>query len=269
MKQTFKFTTPWLMAALMALAAGAPAMAAPVPALELNGISSFFGSKSACLIYQQPNPLAPHGFMLDVGKSRFGIRLICVDAVSNIVQIENNGQIQFLRLCPAPDRPWPTISPAPGTAEYQELLARYGNDPGQVLLPDASVDISKMNNTALNNPGFSGNGMSTAQKTPADSHDPGMNQNSPSDGNGADARQESPARLNGPNPAAALKDQSSADWYQDSASMEKHRLETAQSVLAGEMDPWPLTPLTPAGTPASLISDDAIYANHLPGFYGN
>jgi hypothetical protein len=262
MKRIFKLMMSRLLACLLINAAGITGMAAPSPALEVSGISSFFGSKSACLIFQQPNALAPHGFLLAEGQSRFGIRLISVNAVSNIVQVENGGQIQFLRLLTARNQASSSISE---TAEYQEFMAHLENIPSHALQADDSVDMSKMNNTALNNIEINGNGMSGAQKI----DNLGMNQNSPAGGNGVNASQNSPASLNGSNPAAALKDQSSATWYQDSARMEKNRMATASSVLAGEMEPWPLTPLTPAGTPANLIGDDAIYANHIPGFYGN
>jgi hypothetical protein len=91
------------------------------------------------------------------------------------------------------------------------------------------------------------------------------NQNSTSDPNSPSGQSSAP-NANGVDPVIALKDQSNNGWYQESASIEQNRLETAQSVLAGEMTPWPRTPLTPAGTPANLIAGETFFANHIPGF---
>jgi hypothetical protein len=49
--------------------------------------------------------------------------------------------------------------------------------------------------------------------------------------------------------------------------IEENRQNTVQDVLSGQMTPWPLTPLTPAGTPANLISNDGLFANHMPNPY--
>ena len=66
--------------------------------------------------------------------------------------------------------------------------------------------------------------------------------------------------------AATANGQSQADWYQRSAMIERQRQLTAQEVAAGTMLPWPRTPLTPHGIPAQLVSDEVMYANHIPGF---
>ncbi len=54
-------------------------------------------------------------------------------------------------------------------------------------------------------------------------------------------------------------------WLQDAKDIEQTRIATAQSVLAGETAPQPLTPLTPPGTPAGLIGVDSVYMEHGPG----
>jgi hypothetical protein len=39
--------------------------------------------------------------------------------------------------------------------------------------------------------------------------------------------------------------------------------------MAGEWQPYPLTPLTPPGTPAPLISDGSAFMDHGPGIVLN
>jgi hypothetical protein len=66
--------------------------------------------------------------------------------------------------------------------------------------------------------------------------------------------------------AIALKDQSETEWYQESVSIEQSWIQTAQSVLVGDMTPWPRTPLTPAGTPGDLVGEETFFSSHTPGF---
>ena len=56
-------------------------------------------------------------------------------------------------------------------------------------------------------------------------------------------------------------------WYQESLSFEQSRAQTAADVLAGRMTPFPRTPLTPANTPAPLVSQEVYFANYIPGFH--
>jgi hypothetical protein len=51
----------------------------------------------------------------------------------------------------------------------------------------------------------------------------------------------------------------------DAQQIEQTRQATVQQVLAGELQPQPLTPLTPAGTSASLIADYSVYMEHGRG----
>jgi hypothetical protein len=237
MKQLFKFMGTWLMAGSFIIMVNTVVSGAPLP-LELNGVSSIFGTHIACLIVRNPNLTAPRSFILAEGESKFGIRLIAVNTVSNSVQVENGGQLQSLHLCSTPNLP---STPVPGTAAYEELLFRSKNNSGGNSDSGISGDVATMNNTALNNPTVKDNDLN--------------------------AKQDSPALVNGPDPATTLKDQSSAYWYQASADIERKRIQTVQAVLAGQSQPWPLTPLTPAGTPADLIDNDGVFGDHMPGFF--
>ena len=70
---------------------------------------------------------------------------------------------------------------------------------------------------------------------------------------------------NGSVPAVAVQDQSSQEWYVESMVIEQSRASTTQEVLAGDMTPWPRTPLTPPGTPANLVGQEVFFSNHMPG----
>lgn len=52
-------------------------------------------------------------------------------------------------------------------------------------------------------------------------------------------------------------------WYRGSQQMEAARVATAAAVQRGELPAYPLTPLTPSGTPAVLIGSDQLYFNHF------
>jgi hypothetical protein len=244
MKQLFTIIILWLVAEGFTNAAG-PTISntteAPL-AVELNGVISFFGVRHAFFVLHQPGS-APCSFMLAEGETRFGIKLLAVEGTLNHVQIENSGQKQTLRICSTP-----ALSSASGMAGPGEtIFARGANGPGGSSGVDGAVD----ENVMAGNPGW---GTLAASSNSSDSE-----QNSNPDQNSA-------ANPNGPDPATTLKAQSNTDWYQESAGIEVSRKETAQQVLAGEMTPWPLTPLTPAGTPRQLIATDGIFANHMPGF---
>ena len=200
--------------------------------------------------------------MLKEGESQYGIRLIAVNLVSNLVLVENCGHAQSIRLHSFANQP---SAPAVGIAEYHELLVQRKiqaeeSNPVEGANPDPGAS-EKPKFDSRNGNNFAKNSGSKDPAARTASGNQSSSATSPISG--------SPAIMNGPDPASSLKDQADSDWYQDAALMEKNRIATAASVLAGKMDPWPLTPLTPSGTPVALIGDDAIYANHLPGFSNN
>jgi hypothetical protein len=242
MKQLFATAMLWLMVVLSINAVQIPL------AMELNGIVNFSGFNCAFFVLNQPGSSAPRNFMLAQGESRFGIKLLAVDAVAGRVQIENCGQKQSLRICSAPDL---TPSPVLGIMDSPAKSFTRSANNGSNSIGNSDSDTSVNPATIPGNPGFG-----TIPKNASAQPNPTQNISSTStaDSHGADM-------------AVALQDQANADWYQDAAIMEQERKETAQQVLSGEMTPFPLTPLTPPGTPSQLIGDDAIYADHIPGFY--
>jgi hypothetical protein len=243
MKHLFATAMLWLMSAFFINAAEAPL------AVELNGIVNFSGFDCAFFVLDQPGSSALRSFMLTQGESRFGIKLLAMDATSGCVQIVNCGQKQSLRICSAPDL---TSSSVSGTAGYPaKSFARNANN-GSNSIGNSDSDTSVNPATIPGNPGFG-----TIPK----------NDNNANSSPSRNSSQNSVVNSAGADPATAFKDESNTQWYQDSVSIEESRQETAQQVLSGEMTPWPRTPLTPPGTPGNLIGAEAFFSNHIPGFH--
>jgi hypothetical protein len=270
LKYTMKSWAVWL--SLVFFAAVAEAMAADKhgrpPSANLNGISSFSGEKCAFFIIIPVGEQHELNFMLAEGESRFGITLLSVDVAANSVEIDNRGTKQTLHICSTPDVsltavPWAASQPAGHAGGNfnggEEAGAGNTGANGRTDGSDGS----------LNPGGFAGG--SHADGTSSDNNNTGSGNNGTGGDGGDGSTDVTPhqsADSNGSDPATALKDQSGEYWYQTSASIEESRKADAQLILSGEEDPLPLTPLTPAGTPAGLIGSDALFANHLPGFYG-
>ena len=237
------------------------------PSANLNGISSFSGVKCAFFIIIPVGQQHELNFMLAEGESRFGITLLTVNVAANSVEIDNRGTKQTLHICSTPDLSptavrWMTSQPAGQVGGNlnggEEAGAENAGFNGRTDGSDGGL-----------NPGGIAGG-SHADGVGGDNNNIGGNVTG-GDGadGGADAAPHQSPDLNGSDPATALKDQAGEYWYRTSASIEESRKADAQLILSGEEDPLPLTPLTPAGTPAGLIGSDALFANHLPGFYGH
>jgi hypothetical protein len=266
-----KSRTFWLL--LVVLAAAGEVMASDKhgrpPSANLNGISSFSGVKCAFFIIIPVGQQHELNFMLTQGESRFDITLLLVDVAANSVEIDNRGTKQTLHICSTPD-----VSPKTVRWTATQPVGRADGDfnGGKEAGAGNTGANGRTDGSdgSLNPGGF-------AEGNHADGASGGNNNtengNNVTSGDGADgsadAAPHQSADVNGSDPATALKDQAGEYWYQTSASIEENRKADAQLVLSGEEDPLPLTPLTPAGTPASLIGSDALFASHLPGFYGH
>ena len=269
MKRTMKLRAIWL--SIIFLAAVGEVMAADKhgrpPSANLNGISSFSGEKCAFFIIIPVGQQQELNFMLAEGESRFGITLLSVNVAANSVEIDNRGTKQTLHICSTPDVSltavrWMTSQPAGHVG---------GNVKGG---EEAGVGNTGSSGRADGSDGGLNPGGLAAGSPPAgasgDNNGSGNNVTGGDVGDGsADAAPHQSAEKNGSDPATALKDQADEYWYRTSASIEESRKADAQLILSGEEDPLPLTPLTPAGTSAGLIGSDALFANHLPGFYGH
>src|SRR5665213_1279450 len=203
-------------------------------AITLNGIASLFGQNSAFLVLYQPAQTQPITFTLSQGEARFGIKLIAVDMTNHRVQIEKDGLKEYLRLTPAPNLSEAgilaqvTYANSKMSPEAQAEVLRFLSQNEEVKKIQAgNPSIASANSRSLN----------------SSSIDPASNSASQSS-----------------------TDYTQAGWYQDSLNIEQNRVATARQVLDGEMSPWPLTPLTPTGTPAVLVGKDTLYSSHIPHF---
>ena len=212
--------------------------------VELNGLTSLFGNKMAFLVLYQPAQTKPISFTLSEGESQFGIKLIGVDVGGHRVQVEQCGLKSFLHLCSTPD----LTAPADGATELaadkpvapdEKAIASY--------LSSVEVDRIKSGIASVN---FSAAGGD--KKNAGTASDPGSSKDS---GNPINS-----------GPASSQKNQSDEVWYQESLIIEQNRIATVKDVLAGDLTPWPRTPLTPAGTPAKLIGKETFFSNHIPHY---
>jgi hypothetical protein len=239
------------------------------PSANLNGISSFSAMKCAFFIIIPVGQQREMNFMLAEGESRFGITLLSVNVAANSVEIDNRGTKQTLHICSTPDVSltavrWMNSQPA-------EHIGGYGNGGEEAGAGNTGANGRTDGSDGNLNPGGIAGG-NRANGASGGNNNTGNGNNATvgnAEDDSADAAPHQSADLNGSDPATALKDQAGEYWYRTSASIEESRKADAQLILSGEEDPLPLTPLTPAGTSAGLIGSDALFANHLPGFYGH
>ena len=219
--------------------------------LELNGICDVFGHKNAIFVLTQPDIwTAPRSFMLAEGESQYGIKLLAVDMTSHHVAIKKDGLKQSLRLRSIMNLPPSPVSEAGN--DTAKISARVGNGLSGNIDSDNSVD-----DRLAGNPGY-GSLPARGGSIPTPTKDSSRDRTSASGSKSSNS--------NGLDPAVALQDQSQTEWYQQSAVIEQNRQETAPAVLAGEMTPWPRTPLTPSETSSKLVGSEAFYSDHIPGY---
>jgi hypothetical protein len=270
--------SPWPLATLL-LAFGTGGGFADV--VELNGITRLYGENMAFLVLQPSARAQSVSFALSEGESRFGVKLLAVDVVNGRAEIEQSGQTQLLRLGFAqastqPARRFPTgattsgQSPAtsPLTPLEQSDINRFlsedtdaqkirsGNPPVQMAYVETPQPNSAKPGATPGNVsgGAAGDGTGGSAANPGTA-EPGTSGVAASAGGTATSTA-----------SASAADDSGQYWYKTSLSIEQNRLATADQVISGDMAPLPATPLTPPGTPASLIGPDTYFSNHIPGF---
>ena len=196
------------------------------PEIFFNGIFTLFGDHRVLFKTHSGGP-EEKSFMLAEGEARDGIRLLAVDIHAGIAQFDNHGVIQKISICPTPDL---------GTAASATITAGQKSFSGAASAPAV----------AAGEPGsFSAaNGIdATAQAA---------------EKAGADF---STGRTS--QPVSKQDATQNTWWYRGSQQMEAARVATAAAVQRGELPAYPLTPLTPPGTPAVLIGSDQLYFNHF------
>ena len=211
--------------------------------VALNGITSLFGQSSAFLVLYQSAQSQPITFSLSEGEARFGVKLIAVDMSSHRAQIERNGLKEYLHLMSAPN-----LSGAGNLAQVIDDNSSKSSPAAQAEVLRFLSQNQEVKKVQAGNPSIASANSRNLDSSPIDH-----------------------AGQSAIDSASNFASQSSTDftqagWYQDSLNIEQNRIATAQQVLSGEMSPWPLTPLTPAGTPAVLVGKDTLYSSHIPHF---
>lgn len=214
--------------------------------IVFNGLTSILGDNRVFLIVSFPDT-APENIALVEGQTFQSIKLLSVDFPSACIQIDNCGQIQTLKICDTPN-----LAVNAGANDFGTNTSSADFRSGSVTDTDAAmsppVDAAVGSDSALSNLGLAAGKMDGANSE-----------------NGSGNNAVGNASTDNGSAANAANSHVYYWWLQDAKDIEQTRLATAQSVLAGEMSPQPLTPLTPAGTAAALIGPDSVYMEHGPG----
>jgi hypothetical protein len=243
MNLPFNFITGLLTAGLLAQAEMASAQAAEtVPSnIILNGTMTILGDKRAFFKAAFADGAPPVDFMLAEGEGKFGLQLLAVDPQLKKVTVREQGFIRTLAICATPKLI--ALQTTNGTTINWVIPA--ANEPA---IAASANPGNNTNGVAVNN-GVSG----------------GFAKN-PASAAGTDTG-DSPNNASDPDPAPQTH--LYQWWVKEAEKIERARVETASRVMAGEWQPYPLTPLTPPGTPAPLISDGSAFMDHGPGIVLN
>ncbi len=216
----------------------------------LNGVMAGLGDKRAFFKVTFTDGAPPANLMLTEGQEKFGIELLAVDMRLNVTTIREHGFTRTISICPTPKLM--ALQTTNGTTINWELPVSPGGSIDRMV--SAGDPSKKMNGAALNTVG-SGD----SAKTPA-------NNAAASANNNADQASSSDGSITA---ASAPEEHLYQWWVKEAEKIERARVETAQRVMAGEWQPYPLTPLTPPGTPAPLIGDGSAFMDHGPGIVLN
>lgn len=224
--------------------ARAQAVVANRSAIVLNGITTILGDRLALFKVTLAEGARPVSFMLAEGQSRYGLQLVAVDVRSGAATIHVADQTRVVSICGTPELP---VIP-PDTGAFANSIS------GSAGTYDAFGRLIK--SAAASGGGASAGGSDVY---------PGANASAGKyPGDGADSN--SAANASGPSGSPSPANRHVYQWWvKEAQKIENARQETAQRVLAGEWEPYPLTPLTPAGTPAGLIGPKSLFVDHGPG----
>jgi hypothetical protein len=194
----------------------------------LNGMVAIFDDRRAFFTIPSAG-----NFSLAEGESRFGIKLLSIDFPSRCVRIADRGEVRWVRICAA-----------------TELFAVSRNaSRGNVMNPDGTPNISTETSLGSTSTTVQNHTSIVAGTAGASNSSVGNN-----DGSG-----------NVSSRSTNENQQVYQWWIQEAQKIEHARIETADRVAAGKWPPYPLTPLTPPGTPAQLVSGDSVFMDHGPG----
>jgi hypothetical protein len=241
----------------------------------MNGIVTVLGDKRV-IIRTHDASGAEMSYMLVEGQSRGGIKLLSVDTKNGVAKFDNHGALQVVRICstpeltvaaaalknqvsaPSPAHPAAAVDRAPAPAPTAASSAAGAEEFNPGYLPVAA--------SGRNSPAASGGGTTdttpgtgTAGTAATETTTVGMT----TAGTGT-ANDSSAGTSTASDPLAWAKN---TWWYTGSQDIEQARTETADAVRNGALPAYPLTPLTPAATPADLIGPGQAFFNHFAPVY--
>jgi len=251
----------------------APAAAAqdaqtPPPEIILNGIMTAFGDRSALFKVKPPQAAGKQFYLLSEGERAGGIELLSVDVKASTIKVRNQGVIQIIALCQPPrllsisgaaapagnggiNRPdnqgflsgnGQTVEgKTPGALVGQFSQSGYVWSAGIPGLPATKSSANNNDNTGSQNPRTANSSTTDFGTANSGTTDSGAADSSPTDSGGV---------------ADPGIQEVEPFWVRASKEFEQLRIQTADAVRSGVDEPIPLTPLTPAGTPAELIGPD-------------
>jgi hypothetical protein len=259
MNSLFRAAAGLLAAGLNVWVASAEAQATqPVPAaIVLNGITTMLGDNRACFRVIFTGGLREEGFMLAEGQARYGIQLLAVDTKLNAVIISNQGLRRTVPICKTP-----TLLAGAASGVGVVATAKVGarNDSATTSSGTVQASGSEMqpgDGGQLARPGYAA---ATGGGQPGSSQpDSASNHNDASGKNTSGAIDPGSSAITG---SASVDDNATQDyhwWAKEAQKIELAREATAQQVMDGTVQPFPLTPLTPPATPAQLVGTNKVY----------
>jgi hypothetical protein len=224
---------------------------APLPDITLNGIMTVFDRKYALF---KLRAMGGKSYLLGEGQCDGEIKLLSVDDRAGVIRVNNHGVVQTIALAKPPVLlSAPGIAPVAGADNVQIPaetipLPAIENNPAIAATPVAQTRYAvvgagnSQGGSSGNNPPSSGASGSQASGASGGSQASGDSGSQTSGDSGSTPKLD-------PEPW----------WFVAGRNLEAARIATAGLVASGEAEPYPLTPFTPAGTPANLIGDGQLY----------
>jgi hypothetical protein len=224
------------------------------PEVVLNGITTIFGDKRALFkVLDAPPAHTSRSYFLSEGERNGDVELLAVDVKAGTIKVIDQGIVQVITICKAPALLAISNKAMGSDASVESSGDRnnYGTASVASTAKSGNESQGEMPSPAAGQPASAGN----AVKSASDS-----NGNSP--GNTGDRANDSSSSNASDTAASATQD--NPWWMKEAQKIEQARQETAQRVMDGKWQPYPLTPLTPPGTPSQLISSASEYFFYNP-----
>jgi hypothetical protein len=219
----------------------------PPPEITLNGIMTIFGDKRA-LFKVRTQSGEEKSCILSEGQRDGDIELLSVDVKGGTITVNNHGVIQTIAICKTPVLPLTGNQPAAnGVNQAVNDASKISSNPDQTPAPE------------IQNP----NGQPPSAFQPT--HQAGPANSKPASFTGNGTTENGTVANNNQNPGVSKSAAPKVDpwWVRGSKMVEQARVDSANAVFNGTADPQPLTPLTPPGTPATLIGSEQLFFDHM------